>query len=232
MQKGCDSVHTGAAGIPQYHTVMCQLHSVWHHLLQVIAMRCTDRLCRRSSLWEFSLRHVKATKQHISCITISALRHLCQATSRNVDDLVRYRFTKNQTSAVSSMSKIRINNGLKCSKRRQAIATPFCYLTLSSCHMIHIRLNSPGSSSSMFGLKGCSQAWWACSAEMLGLLGLCGALWGVLSHWTLTLSLTFEYLMLKQICSPVHTPKRMWYSHHLRPPRYFYATGNFFPKTL
>lgn len=36
---------------------------------------------------------------------------------------------------------------------------------------------------------------------MLGLLGLCGAFWSVSSHWTPTLILTFEYLMLKQICS-------------------------------
>lgn len=118
MQKRSDSTHRGVPDIQQYDTVTCQLHSVWHHLLHVTGIRCTDRLCRRSSLWEFSLRHVKATKQHISCITVSALRHLCQATSRNIDALVRCRFTKNQTLAISSMSIVHVNNGLSCSKKK------------------------------------------------------------------------------------------------------------------
>lgn len=118
MQKGSDSTHIGVPDIQQYDTVMCQLHCVWHHLLHVTGIRCTDRLCRRNSLWEFSLRPVKATKQHISCITVSALRHLCQATSRNVDDLVRCRFTENQTSVIFSVSVVHVNSGLRCSKRK------------------------------------------------------------------------------------------------------------------
>lgn len=68
MQKGFHSVHTGVPDIQQQDTVTCQLHSAWHHLLHITAIKCTDRLCRRNSLWEFSLRHVKATKQHFSCI--------------------------------------------------------------------------------------------------------------------------------------------------------------------
>lgn len=206
MQKGSDSIHTGVPDIQQYNTVTCQLHSVWHHLLHVIAIRCTDRQCRRNSFLKFSLRHVKATKQHFSCITVSALRHLCQATSRNVGNLVRYRFTKNQTSVTLSMLIVHINNGLQCSKGM----TNNCNTSRLCPAMQYLHINSPSSSSSsMFGLKGCSQGWWACSAAMLGLLGLCGAFWSVSSHWTLTLILTFEYLMLKQICSPVHIPKIM-----------------------
>lgn len=59
----------------------------------VIAIGYTGRLHRRNSLWEFSLRHVKATKHLINCLKA----FVPSPTSRNVDDLVRYRSTKNQT---------------------------------------------------------------------------------------------------------------------------------------
>ena len=67
---------------------------------------------------------------------------------------------------------------------------------------------------------------------MLGLLGPDSAFWSVSSHWAVTLTFTCEYLMLKQACSPVLTPKAMRHWHHLMPPGYFHPTGTSFLQRL
>lgn len=96
---------------------------------------------------------------------------------------------------------------------------------------IYIRLNSP-SSNSILGLEAHLQALWGCCVETLGRLGPDSAFWAMSSHWAVTLTFTCEYLMLKHVCSPVHTPKAMWHWHHLISPGYFHPTGNSFLQRL